>query len=173
MASSCQQAEEWFEQVLEGTLTARQERDLRRHMDDCPRCRRRFGLEQRAVDALQTLRTARDEIPLPAAGLPSQVMAALPDLSPQVLGEVARIVRQASTNAALRHRLQIDPRGTLVALGVALPPTLSVEAVAEWPAPLPTANTLYLPLPEAPLQVEAFEERLAAMGLGAMFGMWW
>jgi hypothetical protein len=175
MASSCQQAEEWFEQALDGTLGARQQRELRKHLDGCPRCRRRFGHEQRAAEALRALREARDAArpAAAAASLASRVVAALPDLSPQVLGQVARVVGQAASDAALRHRLQLDPRGTLAALGVTLPPTLKVEAVAEWPAPPPTADTLYLPLPEAPLQVQALEERLAAMGLGSMFGVWW
>ena len=174
MASSCQQAEEWFDQSLEGTLGPRQERDLRRHLEECPRCRRRLALEQRAIDGLAALRAEHGAlVGTPPSDFARRIVGALPDLSPQVLGQIAGGVKQAAADATLRRRLQVDPRGTLAALGLALPPTMSVEAVTTLPAPLPTPTTFYLPLPETALQVEELEDRLAAMGLGAMFGLWW
>lgn len=176
MASSCQQTDEWFDQSLEGTLSPRDARELRRHLDDCPRCRRRFEREQRAVFALHALTAECDAVSADVAGRVGAVMDRLPAISPQVLGQVAQVVRQATGPAAdadLRRRLRADPRGTLEALGLALPPGLRIEAVAEWPAPLPTPDTLVLPLPDIPLQIQEVEERLAAMGLGSLFGVWW
>jgi hypothetical protein len=50
---------------------------------------------------------------------------------------------------------------------------MRVEVVSEMPAPLPTPEVLYLPLPESPLELQEVEQRLAAMGLGPLFGFWW
>jgi anti-sigma factor RsiW len=168
MTIPCQQASDWLDQALEGTLSPRDERAWRRHLEECPRCRRRFELAKRASDALRCLPDVE-----PPADLPQQVMSALPSISPQALGQIAGVVRRAAQDPDLRRRLRADPESTLRALQVDLPAGLRVEVVTETPAPLPTPQLLYLPLPEAPLQLEALEERLAATSLGSLFGLWW
>ena len=168
MTIHCQQADDWLDQALEGTLSHRDEQAWRRHLEECPRCRQRFDLIKRASDALHGLPDVE-----PPADLPRRVMEALPSISPQVLGQIAGVVRRAAADSDLRRRLRADPEGTLRMLKVALPAELRVEVVAEMPAPLPTPHLLYLPLPEAPLQLEALEERLAATSLGSLFGLWW
>lgn len=168
MTISCQQASDWLDQVLEGTLSPRDLRAWQRHLEECPRCRRRFELAKRALDALSGLPDVE-----PPADLPQRVVKALPGVSPQALGQIAGVVRRAAADPDLRRRLRADPEGTLEALKIALPAGLRVEVVAELPAPLPTPQLLYLPLPEAPLQLEALEERLAATSLGSLFGLWW
>lgn len=168
MALSCSQAEERIEQALEGTLTPREARQLQRHLDTCPRCRQRYHKERRAVEALQAL--PQQDAP---ADLVQRVMAELPDLSPQLLGRIAEVLRRAVTDPDLHRRLQESPRAVLLAHHVALPPGMRIEIVPEHPAPLPTTEVLYLPLPEAPLQLEELDQRLAAMGLGSLFGFWW
>ena len=168
MTISCQQASDWLDQALEGTLSPRDQQAWQRHLQECPRCRRRFELARRAYDALRCLPAVE-----PPPGLTQRVMSALPAVSPQTLGQIAAVVQRAAADPDLRRRLRAEPEATLRALSIALPPGLRVEAVAEMPAPLPTAQALYLPLPEAPLQLEALEERLAASGLGSLFGLWW
>jgi len=168
MALSCQQAEEWIEQALEGSLSPRHERQLRRHLEMCPRCRQRYARECRAVEALRSLPPGKAP-----AGLPERVMAALPKISPRILGRLAEVLRHAAVDADLRRRLRENPHAALLAMHIALPPGMRIEVVAEQPAPLPTPGVLYLPLPETPLAIEEVEERLAAMGLGALFGFWW
>jgi anti-sigma factor RsiW len=168
MTIPCQQASDWLDQALEGTLSPREERSWRRHLEECPRCRQRFDLAKRAFDALRCLPDVE-----PPADLPQRVVDALPSVSPQTLGQIAEVVRRAAADPDLRRRLRTDPEGALRALKVALPAGLRVEVVAKVPAPLPTPQLLYLPLPEAPLQLEALEERLAATSLGSLFGLWW
>ena len=168
MTIPCQQASDWLDQALEGTLSPRDEHAWRRHLEGCPRCRRRFELAKRALDALRCLPDLE-----PPADLPQQVVDALPGISPQTLGQIAGVVQRAAADPDLRRRLRADPEGILQTLNVALPAGLHVEVVAEMPAPLPTPQLLYLPLPEAPLQLEALEERLAATSLGSLFGLWW
>jgi anti-sigma factor RsiW len=168
MTIHCQQADDWLDQALEGTLPPRDERAWQRHLEECPRCRQRFDLAKRAMDALRCLPDVE-----PPADLLRRVMEALPGVSPQILGQIGGVVQRAEADPALRRRLRADPEGTLRALKVALPAELRVEVVTELPAPLPTPHLLYLPLPEAPLQLEALEERLAATSLGSLFGLWW
>lgn len=169
MAITCQQAEEWFDRQLDGeTLSPRQERDLRRHRDECPRCRRRLIREEHSVAALNALPPVE-----PPAGMAGRVLDALPTVSPRLLGRVSDVLRQAATDASLRSKLRADPAGTLRGLGLDLPANLRVEIVTDLPAPLPRPDLLPLPLPEAPLQVQELEERLAALGLGPLFGFWW
>jgi len=168
MTIPCQQADDWLDQALEGTLPPRDEQAWQRHLEECPRCRRRFDLAKQALAALRCLPDVT-----PPAGLPHRVMDALPGISPQALSQIAAVLRRAAADPDLRRRLRADPQGTLQALNVAPPAGLRVEVTAEMPAPLPTPQLLYLPLPEAPLQLEALEERLAATSLGALFGLWW
>ena len=168
MTIHCQQADDWLDQALEGTLSHRDEQAWRRHLEECPRCRQRFDLIKRASDALSCLPDVE-----PPADLPRRVMEALPSVSPQVLGQIAGVVRRAAADSDLRRRLRADPEGTLRMLKVALPADLRVKVVAQMPAPLPTPQLLYLPLPEASLQLEELEERLAASSLGSLFGLWW
>jgi anti-sigma factor RsiW len=168
MAISCQQAAEWIEQALDGTITPRHERLLNRHMQKCPRCRERYELEKRAVEALRAVPAAA--VP---ADLPHRVLASLPDLSPRLLGRIADVLRRAAVDVDIRRRLRENPTATLLSMHIALPPGMRIEVVSEQPAPLPTADTLYLPLPEVPLAIEELDQRLAAMGLGPLFGFWW
>jgi hypothetical protein len=168
MALTCQQAEELIEQRLEGTLPSRQQNVLERHLEKCARCRRRYERERLAVEGLQAL--PAEEAP---AGLVERVMGALPTMSPRLLGRLAEVLRRAHVDADLRRRLRENPYATLLAQHVALPPELRVEIVSELPAPLPTAEVIYLPLPESPLELQEVEQRLAAMGLGPLFGFWW
>jgi anti-sigma factor RsiW len=168
MALTCQQAEEWIEQSLEGNLAPRDERSLQRHLQECARCRQRYCQEKRAADSLRSLPTAG-----PPAGLCERVMASLPSVSPRLLGRLAGVLQRAAADADLRQRLRENPHGTLLAMHIALPPGMRVEVVSEQPAPLPTPTALYLPLPEAPLQIAELEQRMAAMGLGPLFGFWW
>ena len=168
MTIACQQASDWLDQALEGALSPRDRQAWQRHLDECPRCRRRFELARRAADALGCLPDVE-----PPADMPQRVLSALPAVSPQALGQIAAVVQRAAADPDLRRRLRADPHATLRAMSVALPAGLRVEVVAEAPAPLPTAQVLYLPLPEAPLQLEALEERLAATSLGSLFGLWW
>ncbi len=167
MALSCRQVQEWIEQALDGTLDLRHERPFRRHLQRCVHCERQYRLERLAVEGLRSL----PEVDLPA-GLTQRVMAALPDFAPQLLGRLAEVLQQAMLDDDLRRRLREDPQGTLFSLRVALPPGVRVEVITEQPAPLPTAGVLYLPLPEKPLRLEEMEQRLAAMGLGPLFGFW-
>ncbi len=168
MALTCRQVEEWIEQWVEGTLARRDERDLQRHLAACPHCRARCRRERLAGEALRALPAQ-----VPPAGLGAQVMASLPGLSPRLLGRLAAILQSAAADADLRRRLRENPHATLLSLHVALPPDIRVEVVSEQPAPLPTPKVLYLPLPEAPLQLAELEQRMAAMGLGPLFGLWW
>lgn len=168
MVTSCRQVEEWIEQALAGTLTPHQERAFHRHLQECCRCRQRYEREKRAVAGLQSLERVE-----PPADFASRVMAALPAVSPKLLSQVAAVLRQAEGDLELRRRLRENPRSALLSMRVALPPSLRVEVTSAQPAPLPTAETFYLPLPEVPLRLEEQEQRLAAMGLGALFGFWW
>lgn len=168
MALTCQQAEEWIAQLVEGTLPSRQEGKVRHHLEGCPRCRQRYEREKRALDGLRAL--PRAEAP---PGLEERVMAALPAVSPRLLGRVAEVLRRASFDADLRRRLRENPHAALLSQHIALPPGIRLEVVSEFPAPLPAADVIYLPLPEAPLQLQELEQRLAAMGLGPLFGFWW
>ncbi len=168
MALTCQQAEELVEQLLEGQLPSRQEGKLRRHLESCPHCRRRYERERRAIDGLRALPRGA-----PPPGLVERVMGALPAVSPHLLGRVAEVLRRASVDADLRRRLRENPYGALLSQHVALPPGIRLEVVSEVPAPLPAAGVIYLPLPEVPLQVQELEQRLAAMGLGPLLGFWW
>ena len=168
MALTCQQAEQWIEQFIEGALAPRDERSLQRHLDGCPHCRERYRREKLAVGSLHAV-----SAPEPPAGLCDRVMASLPNLSPRLLGRLAGVLQNAAADADLRRRLRENPHATLLAQHVALPPGIRVEVVSELPAPLPTPEVLYLPLPEAPLQIAELERRMAAMGLGSLFGFWW
>lgn len=168
MAITCQQAEELIEQSLEGTLPARQEGALERHLGECARCRRRYEQERSAFAALRALPAE----PVPA-GLVERVMGALPAVSPHLLGRLAEVLRRAQVDADLRRRLHENPYAALLSQHIALPPGLRVEIVSEMPAPLPTSEVIYLPLLESPLQLQEVEQRLAAMGLGPLFGFWW
>jgi hypothetical protein len=100
-------------------------------------------------------------------------MGALPAISPHLLGRLAEVLRRAQVDPELRRRLIENPYAALLAQHIALPPGLRVEVVSSLPAPLPTAEVIYLPLPESPLQLQEIEQRLAAMGLGPLFGFWW
>jgi anti-sigma factor RsiW len=168
MSFSCQQAREWIEQALDGTIIPREEKNLRRHLEGCPRCRELYALEKRSLEALQALPRAE-----PPADLPERVLQALPDMSPKTLGQLAKVLQSATTDAELRGRLQGNPQATLLSMHITLPPGMRVEVVPEQPAPLPTQEVLYLPLPTEPLLLQELEQRLAAMGIGALFGLWW
>lgn len=168
MVLSCQQVEEWIEKAMEGLLDTRQERALIRHLEECPRCRRRYEREKCAVEALRLL-----PLEEPPAGLPERVLAALPTISPRLLTRLADALRRAAVEPDFRRRLQENPQAALLSMHIALPPGLRVEVVPGPSAPLPTPEVLYLPLPESPLAIEEMEQRLAAMGLGALFGFWW
>lgn len=168
MARSCYDAEQLIERALDGTIAPRQERQLQRHLARCQRCRQRYARQQRALEAMMALPP-----PEPPTDMPQRVLAALPALSPRLLGRLAEVLRRAAADPDLRRDLRTNPHRTLLSMHVALPPGLRVEVVSQQPAPLPTPEVLYLPLPETPLQLEQMEERLAAMGLGALFGFWW
>ena len=168
MTITCQQADDWLDQALEGTLPPRDEQAWRRHLEECPRCQRRFDLAKRVSAALRSL----PDVVAPA-DLPQRVIDALPSISPRALSQIAGVLQRAAADPDLRRRLRADPQGTLRALKVALPAGLRVQVTADLPAPIPTPQLLYLPLPEAPLQLEALEERLAATSLGSLFGLWW
>jgi hypothetical protein len=120
------------------------------------------------LDALRSL----PDVKAPA-DLPRQAVDALPGIWPQALGHIARVVQHAVADPDPRRRLWADPESTLRATEVALPTGLRVEVVAEMPVPLPTPQLLYLPLPEAPLRLEALEERLAAASWGSLCRLWW
>jgi hypothetical protein len=168
MALTCQQAEELIEQLLEGTLSPRQEGVLKRHLGECARCRQRYEHERLALACLRAL--PPEEAP---AGLVERVMDTLPTTSPELLGRLAGVLRRAQVDADLRRRLRENPYAALLSQHIALPPGLRVEIVSELPAPLPTSEVIYLPLPESPLELQEVEQRLAAMGLGPLFGFWW
>lgn len=168
MAASCQQVAEWIEQALEGSLPPRQERELQRHLESCAHCRQRYQREELAMKALRLLPSQE-----PPADLNERIMAALPQVSPRLLGRLAGVLHQAGQDPNLRRRLREQTQATLLSLHIALPPGLRIEIVSQQPAPLPTPEVLYLPLPETPLEFEELEQRLAAMGLGALFGFWW
>lgn len=168
MSFSCGQAREWIEQALDGTITPREQKHLDRHLEACERCRQRYALQQRAVEALDAL--PHED---PPADLPERVVRDLPDLSPRILARLANVLRTAIDDPDLRQRLREKPQATLLSMHIALPPGMRVEVVPEQPAPLPTQEVLYLPLPEQPLRIEEMEQRLAAMGLGTLFGLWW
>ncbi|MBN1483606.1 MAG: zf-HC2 domain-containing protein [Chloroflexia bacterium] len=168
MAVSCQQAADWIENALEGTLSPRHARELQDHLRECSRCRQRYRQETLAVKSLALM-----PHPDPPADLAERVMEALPPVSPRLLGQLAAVMQRAALDDDLRRRLRQNPQPTLLSMGVALPPGVRVEIVSEQTAPLPSKEVLYLPLPEAPLQLQELEQRLAAMGLGALFGLWW
>lgn len=168
MALSCHDIDELIERGVEGMLAPREEQRLQRHLAGCDRCRRRYRLECRAMNGLNALPR-----PEPPADMPERVLAALPPVSPRTLGRLADLLRRAALDPDLRRRLREAPRATLLAERIALPPGVRVEVVSEQPAPLPTSEVLCLPLPEVALELEEVEERLAAMGLGALFGFWW
>ncbi len=168
MAFTCQQLDELIERAVEGELDSRQARALERHLDECERCRRRYEREKRAAAALRTM----PEVPVPA-GLVERVMAALPAVPLSLLSRLAKVLQRAAYDLDLRRRLRENPQAALLSLHITLPPGMRVQVVSTQPAPLPTAAVLYLPLPEVPLRLEEKEQRLAAMGLGSIFGFWW
>ena len=168
MALTCQQADELIEQLLEGALPPQRQGALERHLGECARCCRRYEQERLAVAALGALPVEKAP-----AGVVERVMGALPAISPRLLGRLAEVLRRAHGDADLSRRLRENPYGTLLAQHIALPPGLRVEVVSTLPAPLPTPEVIYLPLPESPLQLQEVEQRLAAMGLGPLFGLWW
>ena len=168
MALTCQQAEELIEQCLENALPSSQQGVLDQHLEKCDRCCRRYTRERLAIKGLQAL--PAEEAP---AGLVERVMGALPAMSPRLLGRLAEVLRRSQVDGDLRRRLRENPYATLLSQHVALPPGLRVEIVSELPAPLPTAEVIYLPIPESPLQLQEVEQRLAAMGLGPLLGFWW
>lgn len=156
----------WLEQLMSDTTPASRRAEIEARL---------AGTEagRRALARVQMLRL---EPPADDVDVETTVMARLPDGPLALYRDMAAVVVRAWADPAFREVLRRDPRATLAAEGVALPPGVAIRVVGATEAGLPGPAEVTLPLPAAAQRAIAADEavcRLRRTPFGWIWGVPW
>lgn len=120
----CRRIDERIDAWLDGELGEREQREMARHVNECPRCQAQYAALLRAVDRLETLAdpVAPEEfVAAVRARLPERRTAASPARVAWVLGLAGALGTAASVLGVLWFMGLAVPWGGLAAAASALP----------------------------------------------------